>query len=1135
MSPEDLLNKLESLGQVDTKILGKLRRKAEDTDKGITVKKILSFLVKNQYMTKEEAIEIKKSLKLETKIKMSGGRNTDDLVAGVADTSAPVQEAEVAEIDDDSDEVSDAPTQLGAFDNPAKDALDDKTLVLDPMLEELPDNYDALTQHGAAEWDTTVPEAAPGKAKIGFDGKLDSSDQWATKWIFIGFGILGLLLVAGVLLSFVLSMITSVDRFEAAMQSFEDGTYGDAIKKFDEFLEKHGSHEKAPIARVTRVQALLADTFKQKNWDETIVRAENELPPLVEDDNIDLETIRQDLAVILPNSTLAMAKRATKQDSKSALIEQLKKAKNAKTLVDNPIYIPNSRKKQATVANTLEKIDEEIAKAEILIKKQDDFEVALKEIVSFRDQGQTDKAFSVYNGLIRSYGDLRANEQLREEIRQVSELEAQLVKAFDSSVSTSSTSRPSPIESSVILSSQTGAPIPSLSGKVIPVRADGSVYGIDLGDGAVRWRTFVGYQTNIDPLVTESDQVLISDQNKHDLILVDGESGEVIWRNEIGEAFLEPQVDGEHIFLTAESGVLRKINLADGSVQASVKIPQNADVPMVRYGRQGALIQPGSYSNLYILSEEDMNCMDVIYTGHVPGSLFAKPVVWNSFILICVNTSGACDLYVLRPEPETKKIELVQRIRPVTRGIVRATPTRFGRFMLVNSEEGDLKILEADSSNDTSPIRILDAEKFENGERLPTSIATSGSQMWIASDGIMRYKVSRSLGTFDRQVVSNANDSFIGPIRKVGDSIIHVRKRSQSSLTSVSAVDALTLKEVWRTDIGGPLAGPPMVLGDQIAAVSSQGDLFRFNSEDSVASDEVKSSNVLQNLLFDQTISLTDKTSVCLGPTDRSEILYVDTESNSSKLVRLPEPADRSACRPIRIGTDLVFPSSQGQVVRVNPESGRIVGAPFLPPVNPGTAVQWRQPATLDGDRFVIGVGGSLYLIDASDKKLLRKVSQIDLEGSLKSAIVGKADSAFAVFQSENSQKLMSFEAGADNLVAGPAIDLPSKMYAGPWIVGQSVMLQLENGNLHSFDLQLSERWSIQLPTDTMAAPPVIDKGSIKVFFGNGKLLTLAENSGEIASEIDLGQPIVHLPAFVNGKTIFSGRDGTVHQIDTQQ
>ena len=315
MTPQALLEKLESLGTLEAGVLKKLRRTVENPEKDSSVNKILTFLVKNEYLSKKEAIELKREAESVAAVANVENR-TDELTAGVLSSSnqsavkevdeAPEYEAEVAEIvevhgePEILEEGFDQDIAETVLNEPAAPDIDDLATFADPMAAPLDQFSDS-------------------KIKRTFAGKIDSSDQWATKWVFIGFATLGFLLMAGTLLFFFLSMISAVERFEAATQSFENGTYGDAIKKFEEFIEKHPSHEKIPLAKVKLVQSLLADTFKQNNWDETIVRAEKHLPKLLEDDQIDLEPIRQDMAVILPNTTLEMAKRATKQETQNGV------------------------------------------------------------------------------------------------------------------------------------------------------------------------------------------------------------------------------------------------------------------------------------------------------------------------------------------------------------------------------------------------------------------------------------------------------------------------------------------------------------------------------------------------------------------------------------------------------------------------------------------------------------------------------------------------------------------------------------------------------------------------------------------------------------------------------------------------
>ena len=193
--------------------------------------------------------------------------------------------------------------------------------------------------------------------------------------------------------------------------------------------------------------------------------------------------------------------------------------------------------------------------------------------------------------------------------------------------------------------------------------------------------------------------------------------------------------------------------------------------------------------------------------------------------------------------------------------------------MLITSESGDVKILELNTADEKSPVRILAEEKFENSGGARIHLTTGGSQLWIGARGITRYKVSRALGVFERQKFANTDDYFTGPIRKFGDAIIHVRKRSGSALTSVSAVDGLTLEEIWRTDLGGPLAGPPIVAGDRVAAISSQGDLFVVDgTAGKIANRQSRASNIAEELIFEQVFELSSTTRACLGPPGRPRV-----------------------------------------------------------------------------------------------------------------------------------------------------------------------------------------------------------------------------------------------------------------------
>ncbi|MEM9410343.1 MAG: PQQ-binding-like beta-propeller repeat protein, partial [Planctomycetota bacterium] len=772
------------------------------------------------------------------------------------------------------------------------------------------------------------------------------------------------------------------------------------------------------------------------------------------------------------------------------------------------------------------------------IRKQDDFDTAMEQISSFRSQQQTDKAFEVYNQLIRDYGDLRANEKLQTEMRQVSQMESQLVKQLEIGMTTASAFRESPISATTILASKNGNPINSLSGEILPILCEGSVYGLDVGDGSVIWRIFVGYQTDIQPQETESGTILVSDQLNQDVLLVSANEGAVIWRSEIGEPFLNPVLDGSRVIVTTASGKLIRLGLENGVVQNAVKIPQTANVQATKSNRNGLIYQPGFYSNLYILSDEDLSCQDVYYLGHRRGSIAVPPVVWNSFVLVAVNQSGRCDLHVLRFNSETGSLEPAQRIRPVTAGIVTNPLQRFGRFMLINSESGDLKILELNTAEEINPVRVLADEQFENRDNIRTYLATAGSQLWIGSKGMMRYKVSRALGTFERQKITDPDDYFVGPIHQFGDAIVHTRKRAGSAMTSVSAVNAQSLDQIWRTDLGGPLVSPPVVNGNQLSALTSQGDLFTIDSNsvgDNSNLDSIKSSNIEESLLFEQKIPISDSKLVCLSASGRPDMLVVDLEKNSSKLIKLPQPADQATCRSIKIGEDLIIASKTGQIVRIDPNRGRIVGTPFLPPVNPGQDINWFEAGLVSGNRFVTGYDNMIYLVDASDRSVLKNVAAAEAPGLIQSRFAAIGDNVYFTVSESNKPKLVAAAVGPNGLTIAGSAELPAASLDGPWNVDGRIIVQLGNETLCCFDEQLGLSWSQPVAQGTLATAPISESDGIRLYFNDGRMLNLLASDGSVQSEFRLGQPISHAPIYLDGRAIFSGLDGTLHVVPTAQ
>ena len=779
MSPEQLIAKIKSLGFIEESVLSRIQKELANPEKKASVKGILAYLVKKGHLTNAQAKNMLETTSAKTiehdDIQVTTAErveyDTDDLTANVVEVApVPVHNPLVNDPDDTvldmgeeiaNPEITEVVAVESAMIEPSTGTTFQPmppTTAANPMVafDPLADPM-AQPAHGMHQdaYDSGPVPQEPEKTLTGFRGKRDQSDQWKNKWVFIGFGILGTLIIVGGLLYLATSLVSAADKFKAAMESFKNGANKDAIARFDAFIEDYPDHEKTPIAKVVRVQALLADTFEAKNWDETIKRAENELPKLEEmaneDERIDFGRIRDDLAVMLPQSTLNIARRALDQKTIDTMNKELELAARANKLVNNPVYIPGSKRKQATLAKLLDDIKNTIASGQGLIRKEAEFDIALEEISQFSSAQKTDLAFERYNKLIREYGDLKAREALRQAMLEVSQQEKALVAPANVQINVASQPRDSKIESTIVLASRNGQPIESLIGEILPVLADGSIIGIDVGNGTVKWRHFVGYETTIQPQILDPDTIVVADQSKSDLMRIASDTGKIVWRAEIGEDFHSPTiheaVNEKLILLTTVTGKVLKIDADSGNVQNAVQLPQKQTSINATFSQRNPYIyQAGYYSNLYVLSADDLSCQDVYYLGHYEGSINVPPVFWNGYLLVAVNGSDTCDLHILKPVDNGLNLQPVQRMRRITTGPVNSAMIRFGRWMLIAADNGDMKILELNTANETSPFSKLADEKFESRSGAKAFLHADGSQLWIGSKGLMRYKIQRALG-----------------------------------------------------------------------------------------------------------------------------------------------------------------------------------------------------------------------------------------------------------------------------------------------------------------------------------------------------------------------------------------------------
>ena len=795
MTPKELLQKLENLGSIESKVLRKIRIQVEDPERTVKNSAVLSYLVRKGQINEDQARQLMKG---ETPV--VSRRATDELMLGVIDEEAPTASAEVVKPKRSNRQtVDDIPAAVPV-------ALPMPEVELDPM--------------GMDQFSNGANEE---KVKPTFSGKKDKRDQWNSRWPYIGFTALGFLLMVGTFLTFALSGQAPEAMFNNARDHYNNSSYQAAIKAYDEYIEAFPSHKHIKEAKARRVQSLLRDSFDSNQWQETLNRATAQLPVYAEDEDVDMDRIRDDLGVMLTRSLSELTTGMLKNTELNAMQENLVKANKYKDeLVDDPFYVSSSQRKVPTNKKYIDKLENNIRTIEGFIRKEKDYGGALVAIKSLGEEGKTEQAFKTFQDLTRQYGDLGARAELRELMVTTSALEARLVNPVDGQIETVTTRAPSIIEQTFVMGSIAGSPDEGLQGEVIPTLVGGSVLGFDAGTGEVVWRQFVGLGASIQPQKMGEEYVLVSDEGKSELLKLEIATGKLVWRVLVGEKFFAPALTVEKLVVTTATGKLWRLDPMTGETIGSAQLPQGANTRCFISEQDPLIYQAGLKSNLYVIGTEDMLCKEVFYTGHYSGSISVPPYMYNGHLIALVNGGDFCDMFVLRPKENGLNLgpDPVQVIRRVANGPVTRHLQRYGRWLLAVSDNGQMVILEFNQGDETTPISKFASETFESKEGQLSYIETDGNSLWVCGTGASFYKVKRNLGKFDLKVLKHGTDSFVAPSVKLDDKLFHVRRRIGSGMVSASLADANTLEPIWRNDFGGEVAGPVIAVGGTVGIVN---------------------------------------------------------------------------------------------------------------------------------------------------------------------------------------------------------------------------------------------------------------------------------------------------------------------------
>ncbi len=1147
MKTEDFLKSLHRSNILPVTVMEKLEAKLSNTDKHVSPKSITKYLIEKGFLSRYQAKqllsgEMTPADEIQIQVSRESSQDTDELLRDLRGPApVPLDATRIAgenfSADDDEIDVVN---------------VDYERTIQQGLSPVIPTGItDPLSGFGFGV--ETVKESEGVIPATGsFAGKKAKANQWESRWLFIGFALLGLCLIAGLVLVVTLYKTESSAVWESALDEFNKGRYNAALTSMLRFVEDYSSDEKVPDARVKIANCELRVPYDAGQWENTLDGAKRVLPRLEgELAAIGKETmfddIRSDLSVILPGTALGFTLAAIEAPDVPTKEAQLNLAIEANNLLNESAYVPGSYRKNPGVENVLTEITNNIAIAKRQIQMENDYAKSLTDIGQATAEGKTGEAFEFYFQLTGKYPELSIRSGLRESVAAISKREADLVRSMDSSI-VAATVPVSPIVSTIVVGTKSGTESVAGPGDQMLVKLiDGSLFGFRADNGHIVWRKHVGLTTTFHPVWLEEEQnsgeMIAVDGDLNHLMRIDPTTGNEVWRINIGETFADPYVSPARILVTTFSGKVIKVDPETGEAPRAAQLPQTARVSAVPLSDSPLVYQVSEHSNLYVINSETMECREVYYLGHRHGTVSIPPCAISDHLVVAENGADYCKLHVIRP---VENGLLLERAQPPFRldGQVSDPIVKYGRWGLVVTDQGDLRMLEVNKGSEHDPVTVVASKKYASGPLSRKFMLAVEGQLWNASTGLRRFKIQKTAADFKEEVVANSLDTFIAPSSLIGETLFHVRRRNDSSLVSVSAVNATSLVEIWRNDFGAPLAGA-LPKGDTgLIAVSAQGDIFELDATalaGGIMNAPIsRGSSVVQTLIFDRVIPIDDQQLVAVGPAERASLINYDPRRNpASQLSDMQSPCDKPACHPVLFGPNLLVAALRGQVFRIDPLTGRAVGAPFQPELQPNVPVIYREPAVLeDGQTFVIGnADGEFFLVSADADRSLQRIDQISHGAGLVSPMIAVNGRAIGVCRSASDQ-LVSVS-GAGKLVFEKSLNLPGGYVSGPTAIGNGTFLVVvDTGMTVCYDSELNLKWQAEVPSAEFAGAkqvgePLMVDGGMLLAFESGLLVMLDPESGAVNSSIDLGQGLSGAPVRLGDAYFVPGMDGTLHRIES--
>jgi len=1137
MKTEEFLDILELRQIVDASLVAKMREKALTSDRHISAKSVLKYLVKKELVSKRLAKEL-----LDTVLTVS--HISESSILGALPVLKPVADSPTAEPTEEASGASNIHAQEDdTFPTVEPGQPDEITDGAGEPLAEKPepsglftDSYqkaEAAADDPFVEVESTDEQDKKTKSR---KKRTKRENEWDSPLLLYGGGGLVLLILAGVVIGFLLNREDADAILKQAGDYFDQGSYTQSISQYQRFVEDYPNHPEFSQANVHLGMARLWKAANSTSDFATALETAQQVIEEIEDEQ-EFHLAQEDLASLLPKIAKGLAEQAEQSDQTKLIQQRVEQSLAALGLCNNTKYIPRTFRNEVLLEATKDTLN----RVELNRERNGELDQALADIDASIAGGDCGAAYAIHQKLLKAHPTLMSSETLAAKVLEIAQAEQSVISFVAQKVDAETVPRPSAVVASLSLAQRSGEAAQDVSG-TIAVRVDGALFGLQASDGTLLWRRSVGKAPNSFAVPLPEDDLLVVDANTNELLRLVGSTGELVWRQSFDSPIARPVLLGDRLLVASHSGKLHVLQLAGGEHLGYVQFGQPLRLPPA-VGRQGEQIYVvGEHSSLYTLSADDFSCLGVHYLGHARGSVLVPPAIVLNKLIVAENSGvETSQLRVLEVDDSGAVSGELTRRR--LHGLVITPLLTASRRLVALTSSGQIGVFEVGAGQSKQAFTEIASRNATGGEPIARFGLLHAGRLWVAGRELNQMAI---VPTGNRLPVQNldrnyTSDTFDHALQTAGNLLIHVRRPENQAGVLVGAMETSSGTPQWETELAVPLAGAPAVDARhrQITTVSASGDYRRFDR--AALERRVQNRQAAAATQADRFSLLTEGVDLgqgrlVIGSNGSRRLLHVrpDKAQRALQPIELPAP---QGCRPVPWGDGFVVPTTIGQVFYYDAEGGQSLCAPFQPPLTPETEHPWLTPAVYaaaDRSLLVLSDGvASIFLLQLTQQPQphLSAAAEAPIGPTrlnTRLAVLGEL-----VCAGNEQGELACF--GLPDLAAKPAVELGSEVAWGPFALGNRLLLATHSGELICLDSQPQIAWRQPLARGLLDAPPVAVGDEVLLLWREGALSRIRLADGSETAHLLLDESIVAGPIPVGEQWLLTSADGTLLMIDRLQ